>query len=81
MRASNRRVLDASARIDSPKDRKAKLQCQTILKCDSPASKASLPCSIAEIGVGFGEIWPQRERPPEGFDGLTRPTQLPQNIA
>jgi hypothetical protein len=36
MRASNRRVLDASARIDSPKDRKAKLQCQTILKCDSP---------------------------------------------
>ncbi|MGO9236039.1 MAG: hypothetical protein ACLP4V_18940, partial [Methylocella sp.] len=37
MRASNRRVLDASARIDSPKDRKAKMQCQTILKCDSPA--------------------------------------------
>ena len=30
-------VLDASAEIDSPKDRKAKLQCQTILKCDSPA--------------------------------------------
>jgi hypothetical protein len=25
---------------------------------------------IAEIGVGFGEIWPQGERPPEGLDGL-----------
>src|SRR5208283_1569112 len=42
MRASNRRVLDASARIDSPKDRKAKLQCQTILKCDSPRMGALL---------------------------------------
>jgi uncharacterized protein len=37
MRASNRGVLDATARIDSRQASKAQQQCQPRFKCDSPA--------------------------------------------
>src|SRR5208283_4330036 len=69
MRASNRRVLDASARIDSPKDRKAKLQCQTILKCDSPGgwrgrrwnTRAPAAFTISDRMLVIA-VWKERER-------------------
>ncbi|MGO9236095.1 MAG: hypothetical protein ACLP4V_19240, partial [Methylocella sp.] len=59
MRASNRRVLDASARIDSPKDRKAKMQCQTILKCDSPDEEPQVGIwpVTSMLGYLFGTLF------------------------
>jgi len=68
MRASNRRVLDASARIDSPKDRKAKLQCQTILKCDSPDGAVDSDRNSGRVRLRNHALWrrpckPQADHP------------------